>query len=70
MMGHCFRNAKSAEILGAKDLNKNEIEEGFAHAKARRKQLKKEAHALGKIQMITEHLKAISNGKEARAKEI
>ena len=50
--------------------NKEEVEEGLAHAKARRKLLQKEAPALRKVEMRKNHLKAISGGKGAKAKEI
>ena len=69
-MGHCFRNARLAGIRGTKSLNKNEVEEGLAYAKARRKLLQKEAPALRKIEMRTQHLKAISDGKGVEVKEI
>ena len=58
-MGHCFRNTKSAGILGAKDTNKSEAEEGIAYAKARRNPLQKEAPALRTIQTRTQHLTAL-----------
>ena len=69
-MGHYFHNAKSAGIQWAKDLNKSKVEEGLNYAKARRKLLQKEALALRKIKMRTQHLKVIANGKGVKAKEI
>ena len=51
-------------------LNKEEVEEGIAYAKARRKLLQKEAPALRKIEMRTDHLKAISDDKGAKANDI
>ena len=69
-LGHCFRNARAAVILGAVSLNKEEVEEGLAYAKARRKLLQKEAPALRKVEMRTNPLKAISDGKGAKGKEI
>ena len=68
--GHCHRNAKSADIKGAMELSQEEAEQGMAYAKAKRKQLKKEAPTLRKIQMTTNHLKAVSEGKEVKAKEM
>ena len=59
-----------AGIRGAKSLNKNEVEEGLAYAKARRKLLQKEAPALQKVEMRTKHLKVISDSKGAKTKEI
>ena len=40
-LGHCFQNATVAGIQGAESLNKNEVEEGLAYVKARRKLLQK-----------------------------
>ena len=69
-LGHCFRNDRSAGIPDAIRLNKEEVEEGLAYAKARQKLLHKEVPALQKVKMRTKHLKAISDGKGAKAKEI
>ena len=68
-MGQCFRNARTAGIPDTIGMNKEEVEEGLAYAKARRKFLYKEAPALRKVEMGTKHLKAISDGKGAKAKE-
>ena len=44
-------------------INKEEVEEELTYAKARRKLLPKEAPTLRKVEMRTNHLKAISDGK-------
>ena len=68
--GHCFLNAEAAGITDSQGLNQTEIEEGLSHAKARRKLLKLEAPALRRMQLKTDHLKAVCEGKDSKATDI
>ena len=68
--GHCYRNARSADIKEPKTASDKDIEEGLSYAKAMRKKLKLEAPAIRRLEQKTNLLDAITKGDEAKAKAL
>ena len=68
--GHCYRNARTADIKEPKMASDKDIEEGLSYAKAMRKKLKLEAPAIRRLEQKTNLLDAITKGDEAKAKAL